>query len=272
VKVTGSATKPTRIYSAPLSAREALLLSSWERERRVLVSTADIRKAVGMAANQVAARMVRKKALERVGRGRYLVRPLRTQGRPTASSAPVIAAALLQGELFYLGGLWALTFHRLTEQQYVASLDVFLSRRQPPRVLGSARLNFHVVEKDQLSLGTTREEIEGVPIQVSTPERTLLDLLDRPALAGGADEALRLTQESLPRVAPALLIELAVRGSRASTCQRLGLLLERAGVPPRKLEPLRRRVRETKSVLSLVASAPRTGTVNPRWRVVENDG
>ena len=51
----------------------------------------------------------------------------------------------------------------------------------------------------------------------------------------------------------------------------LGLLLERLGAPPRSLAPLDRRVRETASLLSMLPDSPRTGRVNPRWRVVEND-
>jgi len=48
------------------------------------------------------------------------VRPLQTLSQPTPASASVQAAVLLQGERYYLGGLWALTFHPLIEQQYVS--------------------------------------------------------------------------------------------------------------------------------------------------------
>jgi len=36
-------------------------------------------------------------------------------------------------------------------------------------------------------------------------------------------------------------------------------------------EHIARRIRETASLLSMLPDAPRTGPVNPRWRVVEND-
>ena len=114
-----AANNRARIYSAPLSRREVRLLAEWERERRVILTMDVIREAVGDdAAQDVAWRLVRKKALARIGRGKYLVRPFRTLNRPTVPSAAVLAAALLQGEPYYLGGRWALTFHRLTEQQY----------------------------------------------------------------------------------------------------------------------------------------------------------
>jgi predicted transcriptional regulator of viral defense system len=272
MKVAKSTTNSARIYNTSLSRREVALLAGWERERRVSVTLDDIRKVVGVAvARDVASRLVAKKALERIGAGKYLVRPLRTMSRPTATSAPVQAAVLLQGELYYLGGLWALTFHRLTEQQYVSVLDAFVARRHSSRRLGGARLAFHRVSSKRLGYGKVATDLEGMSVQLSDPERTLIDLLDFPALAGGGAEALRMLKQTLPRVDRAKLVEYAVRGARSSTCQRLGVLLERAGAAPRRLTELHRRVLKTKSVLSMEPGTPRRGAFNRRWSVIEND-
>jgi predicted transcriptional regulator of viral defense system len=272
VKVAKVTTEHVLTYSASLSRREVTLLAGWERERRVSVTLDDIRRAVGAAVGRdVASRLVAKKALERIGRGRYLVRPLRTLSRPTAASAPVQAAVLLQGEPYYLGGLWALTFHRLTEQQYVSVLDAFVARRHRSRRLGGARLAFHRVSPERLRFGTFATDLEGMSVQLSDPQRTLIDLLDVPALASGGSEALRMVKQTLPRVDRAKLVEYAARGARSSTCQRLGVLLERAGEAPRRLAELHRRVLKTKSVLSMDPGAERRGPFNRRWSVIEND-
>jgi predicted transcriptional regulator of viral defense system len=248
------------------------LLAGWERERRVSVTIEDIRKIVGTSvARDVASRLVAKRALERVGRGRYLVRPLRSQSRPTTASAVLKAAVLLRGEPYYVGGLWALTFHRFTEQQYVSVLDAFVTRRHRSRRLGGARLVFHRVSPERLSYGTFATELEGMSVQLSDPARTLIDLLDFPALAGGGSEALRIVKQTLPRVDRAKVIEYAARGARSSTCQRLGVLLERAGTAPRRLAEFHRRVSKTKSVLSMAPGAPRRGPFNRGWSVIEND-
>ena len=271
MKLVKSSTKRVASYNSPLSKREAALLADWERARRAIISMKDLREALGPAAKDVAYLMVRKGVLGRVGRGRYLVRPLRTQGRPTAASAPVLAAAFMLGKRYYAGGLWALSFHRLTEQQHASTLDVFSTKKNPPRTLGHVRLLFHRVRPAALTYGTAGAEVEGVGIVVSTPERTLLDLLDLPALAGGTAQALRYLEAALPKVSTKVLVEYAARGSRTSTCQRLGVVLERAGVPGRELRPLAHRVRETRSVLSMASGYQREGPVNRRWRVVEND-
>lgn len=271
MKGAGSAPDVTRVYSA-LSSREVGLLADWERERRVVLTMDVIREAVGAdSARDVAKRLVRKRALERIGRGKYVVRPLRTLSRPSAPSAAVLAAALLQGEPCYLGGLWALTFHRLTDQQYTSTLDAFLARRHPARRLGSATIAFHRVPAARLASGTETATIEGLSVQVSDPERTLLDVLDYPGIAGGSGEALRMVSLALPKVSVRKLVEDAAEAGRSSTCQRLGVLLERAGASRRELAALARRVRGTRSLLSLRQGYPRVGRVNRRWQVVEND-
>ena len=267
-----SANKSTRVYSRPLSRREVSLLAEWERERRVILGMDVIRQAVGTgAAQDVAWRLVQKGALARVGRGKFLVRPLRTLNRPTASSAAVLVAALLQEERYYLGGRWALGFHRLTEQQYAAMLDAFVARRHPGRSLGHARLVFHRLQPERFTYGVVPVTIEGVSVQLSDPERTLLDLLDFPSVAGSSEEGLRLVGVALPRISTGKMIEYAARGSRSSTCQRLGVLFERAGESRRALAPLRERVASSRSVLSMRQGLARVGHLNPRWRVVEND-
>jgi len=272
MKPADTANNSARIYSTPLSRREVSLLAEWERERRVILTMDVIRQAVGAdSAQDVAWRLVRKRALARVGRGKYLVRPLRTLNRSTAPSAAVLAAALLQGEPYYLGGRWALTFHRLTEQQYASTLDAFVARRHPGRRLGAARLAFHRVQAERFGYGIATATIEGVQVHLSDPERTLLDLLDFPSVAGSSDDALRLVRLALPRVSSRKLVEYAARGSRSSTCQRLGVLLERSGASRREVAALDERVRSTKSVLSMRPGLPRAGRLNTRWRVVEND-
>src|SRR2546422_5045306 len=141
MKVATTTTKSTLVYNSSLSRREVALLAGWERERRAFVTLDDIRRMVGVAvARDVASRLVAKKALERIGRGRYLVRPLRTQSRPTATSAAVQAAVVLQGDPYYLGGLWALTFHRLSEQPDLPVLVEFVDRRLTRRELGGGTL------------------------------------------------------------------------------------------------------------------------------------
>jgi predicted transcriptional regulator of viral defense system len=266
-----SGMKPTPGYNAPLSRREVQLLSNWERQGQTFLTIDDLRREVGERAPRVASSLVRKHALARVRPGVYLLRSFRSLPHPSAASPVTTAAALLHDEPYYLGGLWALTHHRLTTQQQVSVIDAFVTRRHSATQLPTARLAFHTITPAGMQYGRTTTTFERVEVQVSDRERTLLDLLDHPTLVGSVQRGVSLFEEILSAGDPKRLVEYAVRGSRLSTCARLGVLLERAKVPNRALSPLRRKLRGSKSLLSMLPDSPRTGVVNPVWNVVEND-
>lgn len=261
-----------RINSRALSPREVRLLSGWERERRRIVTVQDVAQLVGDAvAAKVAHRLVRKGALQRLRRGSYLVRPFRSIGRSTQPSTAVSLELLLRGEPHYLGGLWAVSLHRFTEQRYASLLDAFVTHRLTARRIGAAHVRFHVLATGAFQYGTTTVEIEGLEVRVSDPERTFLDALDHPRIFGGVTRALEIARKNLRRMNHKRLIQYAVTGSRTSTCQRLGVLLEREGASKRSLAKLRARAHTTGALLSLSPPIQRAGPINRRWNVVEND-
>ena len=256
----------------PLSSRERLVLAEWERARVSRVTRADVASRWGAErADKLTSALVRKGALRRVGKGIFLVVPLRAQARPSTPSAAAMVAALLSDEPYYLGGLWALTNHRLTLQQYTTRIDAFVVRSHRPRTLANAHLRFHRVPPSRIASCSEIASIEGSPARVSTKEGTLLDLLDYPDMAGTLRASLALVEHALEQVDLQRLVRLATAVARSSTCQRLGVLLERRGVSPSRLAGLRRRALVTQSLTSMVPGTPRRGPVNVRWRIVEND-
>lgn len=266
-----SSIKAASIHTPSLSRREVGLLAGWELARRSSITLEDIRRTVGKPAKDVVKALLRKRVLQRIGPGVYLIRPLRSLRRPTSTSPIVAVALLLRGQPYYLGGLWAFTHHRLTSQQYVSALDVFVTRRRMPQEFGGARITFHVLPPRRLSYGLAMATTEGVEFHTSDIERTLLDVLDYRSLAGSLAHALTLFQEGLPKADLSKLVDYAVRGSRSSTCQRLGVFLERRHAPRSLRKKLARKIARTRSLLSMQPDAPRVGHVNTTWRVVEND-
>lgn len=259
-------------YNTPLSVRERRLIVGWERSRTSRVTRTDLVALVGAdRASDVTKGLIRKGVLRRVGRGVFLVVPVRAQERPTILSPAVEAAALLSDEPYYLGGLWAFSFHRLSTQRFVSRIDAFISRRSRPRKLSTAELRFHVISAASIAAGEVEVEIERTKLHVSSPERTLLDVLDHPDIVGGVPVALTLVSDALGRLDVRRLVELAAAWSGVSTCQRLAILLERRKASSRQLLPLLERVQENRSLISMLPAAPRRGHVHTRWRVVEND-
>ena len=268
--VPGSSAMPS--YMAPLAARERLVLAEWERARVTRVTRGEVARRWGTAkADKITSALVRKNALRRVGQGIFLVVPLRAQARPSSPSAAASVVALLADEPYYLGGLWALTHHHLTTQQFANRIDAFVVGSHHPRTIANAYLQFHRVPAARIAQGAVGSSLEDASARVSTKEQTLLDLLDYPEVAGTTRRAVDLVTPALAEVDVREMVRLAAAASRPSTCQRLGVLLERGGVTSPRLAPLRRRVQATRSLTSLVPGVPRRGSVNARWRVVEND-
>jgi predicted transcriptional regulator of viral defense system len=94
-----------------LSSPETGLLAAWERERRSRVTIGELRQLLGSEARSVVSNLLEKGLLQRIAPGLFLTHPLRSLSRPRAVSAPVVAAALLADEPYYLGGWWAFSVH-----------------------------------------------------------------------------------------------------------------------------------------------------------------
>jgi predicted transcriptional regulator of viral defense system len=259
-------------HSVGLSKRERELLAQWERARQKSVSLEEIARAVGeSAARMVASNLVRKGVLDRLRPGLYAVRPFRAVARPWTLPSLVAVELLLSGEPHYVGGLAAFTLHRLTRQQYTSGIDVFVVSFRRSRRLGDAEVIFHRRKPEAFRSGLTQIDVDATPVAVSDPERTVLDALDEFHVVGGMSEAIRLFHEALPRVDPARLTAHALQIGRDSTCQRLGLLFERAGIAGPFLEDLRARAARSTGQHLLVPGLGKQGPLNPIWRVVEND-
>ena len=261
------------IYKAPrLTARETDVLARLERERRSRITLDELAKSFGRTqAYEIVRSLVRKGVLSRVSRATYLAHPFRTLGRPWSPSAPVAAAQILDDEPYYLGGFWAWSHHRLTDQVHGSQVDAFVTRWRPARIIANARIVFHRIVPAKLGFGIVEATIENVPVRISDLERTLLDALDYPSLLGPLSDSIERVVRALDKASIARLVSHAVDGSRTSTCQRIAVLLERRGASMAALRPLRKRTRESSSLLSLWPDRARSGHVHPVWRVVEND-
>jgi predicted transcriptional regulator of viral defense system len=255
-----------------LSKRERALLADWERARKTSVSLGEIGHAVGEpVARVVASTLVRKGVLDRIRPGLFAIRPFRAVARPWALPSLVAVEILLAGEPHYVGGLVAFTLHRLTQQQYASIVDVFIASFRRPRRLGEAEIRFHRRKPSMFESGLTQIEIGGTQVVVSDPQRTVLDALEEPHVVGGMHEAIRLFAEAVPRLDHPRLVAHALEIGRDSTCQRLGLLLERCGIDGPFMDDLRERAARSRGVHKLISGQGRTVMPNPVWHVVEND-
>lgn len=185
--------------------------------------------------------------LQRVRRGLYATRAPGSEGGPLSVDAFLIATRLAPDAV--LAYHTALEFHGFAHS--VRDERIFLSERKLVRPTRFAGVSYRAVRPpaalpagDRLTLGVETHDRQGEPIRVTTLERTLVDVLDRPALSGGWEEVWRSLEGVDAALDFAALASYARLLGSASTAARLGYALEigqdRLAVPDAILESLRR--------------------------------
>ena len=216
-------------------------------------------------ARRLMAYLAAKGWLSRVRRNSYTTVPLGATSPKQWHEDPWIVASKTFAPC-YLGGWTACEHWGLTEQIF-REMVVFTPRRVRHRQeeIQGTRFRIKVIAKDRMF------GLEGVwraqnRVMVSDPTRTLVDLLDDPALGGGmrhvADVA-RSYFEGKSRN-DALLADYADKIGNRTVFKRLGYLLETLGIPSAKLAKLCRR-RISAGVSLLDPSGKAVGPILSRW-------
>jgi predicted transcriptional regulator of viral defense system len=208
--------------------------------------------------------------LTRISRGLYAAVPIEAEDPRTWRVDPwVIAATTLAPS--YIGGWSALHHWDLTDQLFGTTL-VVTARPVPhrEREIGGARFELRRRPVDA-HFGTRSVWREGIAVEVSDPERTLIDCLDDPSLGGGVRhvaEALRHWHD-VPRANPDQLIAYGEWLGNRTAFKRLGFLLEALDIQDSGLiEACRERISSGVSLLD-PGRAP-DGSITTRWNLRVN--
>lgn len=252
-----------------LSRRETGVLAWADEHRTDRVDTRDIGELLGgdIIAHKTLSSLTTKGLLDRVGRGIYVVRPLRAAGGPWMVSALVAVAHLMAGSTYYVGGRTALSLHHLTSQTYGAVVDVYVPRQRRQRMVAQATIVFHQVDEDLFTFGLDTRIVEKARVVISDPERTLIDLLDRPRSLIGPRASCAIIPSVIDRIDVNKLVAYATRWPKSSTRRRLGFLLEHAGVPKSKISPLVSSLGLARTITPLYPGSPVRGPIHPIWLV-----
>jgi predicted transcriptional regulator of viral defense system len=208
--------------------------------------------------------------LARVQRGLYVAVPLDASEPSEWRADPWVVAAQVFAPC-YIGGWSACEQWGLTEQLFrdVAVVSGRWTRNREPSVQGTT-FRVKVVSSERL-FGTRNVWRGRVPVQVSDPARTIVDLLDDPAFGGGIRHVADVLTEwfaSEHRDEPALL-DYAERLGNRSVYKRLGFLVERLAIPaPDILASCE--LRMSTGVVQLDPSGPDGGPRVKGWSLVEN--
>jgi predicted transcriptional regulator of viral defense system len=218
-------------------------------------------------------RMVAKEQAHRLQAGRYLVnRPGLLSSRPRLDDLEPVAELVLRrlDHKYYLSWHTGLWHHGLIEQQSRTVLCAVTIRKRPVR-LGAQTVRFVSVTPRKF-FGFSRSDSYEAPVWIADMEKTLLDSLDAPALAGPMPVVIAALDQAARQgtLDPQRLVAYAIKMGGPVLNRRLGYFMEKLEIPgASELEPHLGR----KSAVTLQPGrAPRQGAkVDPRWRVYSDE-
>jgi predicted transcriptional regulator of viral defense system len=172
----------------------------------------------------------------------------------------------------------ALSYHGLTEQ-VPRRVFVLTTARSVPRARGAkaersdegypvGETIFQFVQvKPERFFGIEEVWVNESRIKITDPERTLLDGLMAPQHCGDFAEVLHAFEVRGQKLDLERIIQYALKLDTA-TAKRLGWILERQGMEPLRLEPLR--AVPVKGYRVLDPTGPRRGPCDARWMIQVN--
>jgi predicted transcriptional regulator of viral defense system len=203
--------------------------------------------------------------LRRVGRGVYVPVSLDSLSSEHVLDDPwILVPALFSPG--YVGGRTAAEFWDLTEQIFN---DIVVMTAQPIRKKAHKRhgVTFTVKHIDENKLFGTKSVWRGhSKVLVSDPERTIVDMLDDPAIGGGIQQVADCLGEYLrrPDRNDGQLLAYIDRLGNGALFKRLGFLVEQDATAARLVEACRARLTKGKVKLDPSLESPLLVT---RWRL-----
>ena len=243
-----------RAFKGPFDARQVALVLDLDikRTRRLLAALAD------------------SGWLARVRRGWYIGVPIEASVPGEWREDPWVVATTLFSP-GYIGGWSAVEHWGLTDQIF-SVVYVIAGRKVAPTRQTVQGTDFLIRTVPERALfGTRRVWRQSVSVKVSDPHRTVIDILDVPASAGGvlhASEVLQAYFES-EHADQWKLLQYGDRLGRGTVFKRLGYLTERMDLADVDfLEACRSRI--TKGVSRLDPRGPAKGRIVAKWNIRVN--
>ena len=219
------------------------------------------------AALNTLSRLTRKGWLQRLGRGLYLIIPLEAGPERTwAENSFVIGPQLISpGAISYWS---AFRFWNWTEQ---VPRVVFIqtTRRKKPVWIDGIEYRFITVQ-EKYFFGIVTRSLEGTSVQVTDPEKTLLDAAARPDVSGGILQLAKAMENHSNAIDWNKLDRYLVQWGGGAVAKRLGYLVEtlQIAMPPGLL--LRWQKLLTKGISLLEPGLEQKGAVITRWQLQIN--
>lgn len=209
-----------------LGANELKLLFTLEKRGRTVFSMKDVKEILGTSNASVwnvIYRLKRKKRIEEIERGKYLLIPAKAGYEGLWSEAPYLILPNILSE-YYVAFYSALNYWGMTEQ-VPRVVFVATARRRKTLEYGPSIFKFIRLSKGRF-FGFEEGEMAGAKFKVSSREKTVLDCLMYPRYCGGLDEVVKGIWEAKDELDFDRLLEYAKKLRVSIVSRRLGYLLQ----------------------------------------------
>ena len=247
------------------------LLTEMTRQGKRIFTFKDAVRAYGSSGQslrELLSTLVKRGWLQRVEKGKYLILPFEAgREREWTEHEFIIASYLIQP--YYIGFRSALNYYGYTEQ---ISRTVFIAstRRKLKSSLEISGVTYRFVTMSERKFfGAKQISINGYQVNISEPEKTIVDCLDQLRYCGGISEVAKALWYGRDELDFVKVAEYSRRNGNRAASQRLGYLIEILGFKADKaigilLQGISRRYAYLDSL-----SEPK-GKYIDRWKVIVN--
>ena len=255
-----------------LGSRAAGFVTTLHERNQTTFGVRDVRAITGLrdaSARSFVRTLVERGLVTRLKPGLYILVPFEMgRDREYMGDPFLVAKALVGGKNYYLSHATAMEIHQMVTQP---QLVVYVStpERLPPRAIMGTEFRFVFCKKKSLFGIVEHWVTKQEKVQVSDPERTVIDGLKRPEYCGGLTEVAKGLWMQRHKMSPERLMRYAVRLKVGAVIRRLGFLLELYEIAT---EEITRVLRDhlTNTYASLDPALPATGKHLHRWRLQLN--
>lgn len=220
---------------------------------------------------RLAAYLAKRGWLIRIRPGIYSVLPTIATNSINWREDPWVVASKIFSPHYYIGGWSACEYWEFTEQIFRETVIITAIKLRKKNIeIQHFQYLVKKASKEKI-FGTTNVWRDQTRVNVSDPCRTIIDLLNEPAIGGGIRQVMDVFRNYIesPRRDDKTLIDYGVRVGNRSIWKRLGYLIEAAGISATGLIEAAYK-NQSKGVSLLDPSAPNRGPIVSRWNLKIN--
>lgn len=261
-----------KIKKRTLSGNEAKLILQLEWEGKTYFTAQEVIQNLHCSKNYayfLIHRLKEKAWIEPVERGKYLLISAMRGKKPVPDMNPYIVVKILN-EPYYFSYRAACLYYGLTTQ-VPSVVHIALLRQKARLKLKNMEFRFVKLARHKF-FGWKRVKLFGEEVNMADLEKTILDSLEHPDLAGGIEGVARAIFKAKDRLHYQKLKKYLGEMKSSTLSRRLGLILESLNIPiPEKLEKfLLKQVKKDKAYLASPGRWGKKGKLNTKWNLIEN--